>query len=260
MAFIRITLLDPLQFMLLSISFIPRTIFRILSTREISALTSWSAFQSTWFATFWSYYGPKMAETATPVVSPLLSLARGIVLDIGPGAGSWIHLYDPSTVTKIYGIEPNKGHHDALRQKIKSAGLEGTYEIIGAGAEDLRGLNLGIDEGTVDTVVTLAVLCSVPQPDRLIRDLYGYLKPGGKWIMYEHVRTHQTGFVSWYQAALDLVWGYIFNGCSITRATDEKIRRVGEWEDVKMAPPSHQREMYEYLTVPGMAGVLTKSS
>lgn len=121
-------------------------------------------------------------------------------------------------------------------------------------------MNLGIEEGTVDTVVTLAVLCSVPQPDQLIRDLYGHLKPGGKWIMYEPVRTPQAGFVAWYQGALDLVWGYFFNGCSITRATDEKIRRVGEWEDVKMGPPSGQREMYEYMIVPGMTGVLTKRS
>jgi len=120
-------------------------------------------------------------------------------------------------------------------------------------------MNLGIEEGTVDTVVTLAVLCSVLQPDQLIRDLCGYVKPGGKRIMYEHVRTRQAGFVAWYQGALDLVWGYFFNGCSIT-ATDEKIRWVGEWEDVKMGPLSGQREMYEYMIVPGMMGVLTKRS
>jgi hypothetical protein len=40
MASMLLTLLDPLSFMLLSLSFIPRTIFRVLSTRQLSALAS----------------------------------------------------------------------------------------------------------------------------------------------------------------------------------------------------------------------------
>jgi hypothetical protein len=39
----------------------------------------------------------------------------------------------------------------------------------------------------------------VPAPERLVRELYGYLKPGGVWIVYEHVKTKETGWIEWYQ-------------------------------------------------------------
>lgn len=133
----------------------------------------------------------------------------------GPGAGNWVHLYPnpnakanaklkesagsapggvtAAVVTKVYGVEPNLEHHASLRRKVKEAGLDGLYEIVGAGAEELGGLGLEIGKGTVDTVVTKQVLCSVPAPERLVRELYGYLKPGGVWIVYEHVKTKETG-------------------------------------------------------------------
>lgn len=150
--------------------------------------------------------GAQFAEGSAPVVKELLSGARGVVLDIGPGAGNWVHLYVNPTkggggVTKIYGVEPNLDQHASLRRKVREAGLEGVYEIVGAGAEELRGLGLGIGNGSVDTVVTKQVLCSVPGPERLVRELYEYLKPGGVWIMYEHVKTKERGWVDWYQGA-----------------------------------------------------------
>lgn len=33
----------------------------------------------------------------------------------------------------------------------------------------------------------------------MISSLYEYLKPGGQWIVYEHVVTHVGGFVALYQ-------------------------------------------------------------
>jgi hypothetical protein len=96
------------------------------------------------------------------------------VLDVGPGAGNWAHLYpNPNlkaekraragadagrggagAVTKIYGVEPNLEHHASLRRKVREAGLEGVYEIVGAGAEELGELRLGIGKESVDTLVT----------------------------------------------------------------------------------------------------------
>jgi hypothetical protein len=31
-------------------------------------------------------------------------------------------------------------------------------------------------------------LCSIPEPRRNMAQLYGYLKPGGRWYVYEHVK------------------------------------------------------------------------
>jgi len=132
-----------------------------------------------------------------------------VVLDIGPGNGEWLACFDKEKIERIYGIEPNVDCHGALREKIVAAGLEELYIIVPVGVEELgdwiqmegKG-NLG--KGSVDSVVTVFCLCSVPQPKRMIVDLYGYLKEGGNWIVYEHVKAKEKGFVAWYQGELSL--------------------------------------------------------
>lgn len=47
----------------------------------------------------------------------------------------------------------------------------------------------GIEPGTMDTVTSVKVLCSVPRPAALVKDLYRLLKPGGQMIVYEHVKS-----------------------------------------------------------------------
>jgi hypothetical protein len=42
-----------------------------------------------------------------------------------------------------------------------------------------------------------------------VRELYGYLKPGGVWIMYEHIKTKEMGWVEWYQG----VWKHFHFEC-----------------------------------------------
>jgi SAM-dependent methyltransferase len=214
---------EPWHLMLETLTFIPQTLMAGVGHGHLSVLTHWHAFQDAWFANVWAVLGPRFAEGGAPLVSELLSRAHGVVLDIGPGAGNWVHLYPNANakairkdgagaggsaaasttttpaVAKIYGIEPNLHHHASLRRKVKEAGLDGVYEVVGAGAEELGRLGLGIGKGTVDTVVTTQVMCSVPGPERLVTELYGYLKPGGVWIVYEHVKTKETGWVEWYQ-------------------------------------------------------------
>ncbi len=41
---------------------------------------------------------------------------------------------------------------------------------------------------SVDCVVTIMCLCSIPEPRHNMAQLYGYLKPGGRWYVYEHVK------------------------------------------------------------------------
>ena len=36
--------------------------------------------------------------------------------------------------------------------------------------------------------MSVQVLCSVPEPREMVKRLYGLLKPGGRMIVYEHVR------------------------------------------------------------------------
>jgi hypothetical protein len=43
-----------------------------------------------------------MKEGSAPRVAPVIGLAKGVVLDIGPGSGEWIGLFDKEKVTKVF--------------------------------------------------------------------------------------------------------------------------------------------------------------
>lgn len=126
-------------------------------------------------------------QTAVPA---LVSEACGIVLELGPGIGSQLPRYDTSKITKIYGVEPNVDLHKSLRENIKTSGLIDVYEIIPCGVEDVVELKKhGIVLGNIDTILSVQVLCSVPDPNEMLRRLYALLRPGGQLIVYEHVKS-----------------------------------------------------------------------
>ncbi|KAN0108741.1 S-adenosyl-L-methionine-dependent methyltransferase [Hyaloscypha variabilis] len=199
-----IHLFHPWYFLLYSTFWLPGTIWYLINTMQLRTLFTPRRLQSAWFARFWGRIGSNIRENATPRVQPLIVQAHGVVLDIGPGNGEWLSCFDKEKIERIYGVEPNVECHGRLREKIAATGLQDIYVIVPVGVEDLEQWakkegkgNLG--KGSVDSVVTVFCLCSVPQPKRMIKDLYGYLKEGGNWIVYEHVIQKENRFLVWYQ-------------------------------------------------------------
>jgi SAM-dependent methyltransferase len=213
-----------LVFMAISLSFLPPTVWSLLLARDFGTLLSWSRLRAAWFGRFWAHVAPGVREIAEPAVVPLLQgrvsrgrilppphkenssdkgdkdadeaqsynlPASGTLLEIGPGSGMWTSLFTPSNlpqVRKIYGVEPNAGVHSLLRSQIATAGLDdGTYEIVPLGIEDLAASGR-VPLESVDCIVTIMCLCSIPDPQHNMAQLYGYLKPGGRWYVYEHVK------------------------------------------------------------------------
>ena len=157
--------------------------------------------------------GPRIAAllegrvTAAQVVDKVVSEPiGGVVLDIGPGLGYWVDLYARTNVliqndgkvvknrekrrgiTTVYGIEPNTQSYPGLRQSVLAAGLEGIYKILPVGIENIA-KETAVEKGNVDAIVSLLCLCSIPEPEKNIKELYSYLKPGGRWYVYEHVKS-----------------------------------------------------------------------
>lgn len=73
-------LVHPVMFMALSGYCGIRTLFRLLFQFQFRTLLSISAFKETWFASFWSVYGPGIPPEP---VEPMVKKAYGVVLDIG---------------------------------------------------------------------------------------------------------------------------------------------------------------------------------
>src|SRR6266702_1568484 len=109
----------------------------------------------------------------------IVPLARGKVLEIGVGPGVNFSHYDPGRVSKIYALEPNPGMiRLAVRERRRT---ELDVEFL-----DLPGERIPLDDGSVDTVVSTFTLCTIPGVVEAIRGIGRVLKPGGRFIFFEH--------------------------------------------------------------------------
>jgi SAM-dependent methyltransferase len=212
--------------------------------------------------------------------------ASGTVIEVGAGSGMWVGLFaEPSLrgrgsenedgsdstpllrqrkgeeqkggVTKVYGVEPNPDMHPLLRESIANAGLDdGTYEIVPVGIESLASEGR-VPRESVDCIVSILCLCSIPDPERNIRELYSYLKPGGRWYVMEHVRTfpEQGWAMGAYQAVVNVFWWLCLGGCELRRDTGRSLREAGPWSEVDLV----FREKDDWCSVcPHIFGTLTK--
>lgn len=109
-----------------------------------------------------------------------------------------------SGLTKIYGVEPNPQSADALRQRVREVGLGDVYEVVPVGIESLSDpaawTGTTIEPGSIDCIVSILCMCSIPDQEKNAKALYELLKPGGRWYVYEHVKAERGGIlISLYQ-------------------------------------------------------------
>ncbi|KAH8911697.1 hypothetical protein BR93DRAFT_921676 [Coniochaeta sp. PMI_546] len=146
--------------------------------------------------------------------------------------------------------------HPQLQASITKAGLDDVYEIVPVGIESLASSGK-VQKGSVDAIVSILCLCSIPDPEHNIKELYSYLKPGGRWYVFEHVKCsakHGLG-MRLYQVLVNLFWPHCLGGCQLGRDTEASLRRAGKWTSVDLV----FTEGDEWCTVcPHIFGTLTK--
>ncbi|KAG0138390.1 S-adenosyl-L-methionine-dependent methyltransferase [Tuber indicum] len=221
--------------------------------------TTTATFRNVWFTLFWHYSGPRFFAN-DPTISRIASQCRGKVLDIGPGTGDALRfLPHPPLITHIYGLEPNIHMHAQLQKAIDSAGLTEVYTILPFGAEDLNGLRGGgVEAGSVDTVLTIRVLCSLDKKllDRAVGGLFECLKPGGQWLVFEHVRNGKCSVSGLLQGFYQILWPRMLAGCNINRRTSEILLRAGQWDVNDLVD---LKEEEHWAIMPHICGRLVKS-
>jgi 2-polyprenyl-3-methyl-5-hydroxy-6-metoxy-1,4-benzoquinol methylase len=66
-------------------------------------------------------------------------------------------------------------------------GLQDNYKLLSCGVEDSDILRReGVTEGSMDTVLSIQVLCSVRDVKSVMREVWKLLKPGGRFVFWEH--------------------------------------------------------------------------
>ena len=111
----------------------------------------------------------------------LLAEAGGSVLEIGAGTGANLAHYDGRVESLVF-TEPEPA---MLRRLQKKAREEAPLaKILRAPAEDLP-----FEDDSFDTVVSTLVLCGVDDQARSLREIRRVLRPGGRFLFLEHVRS-----------------------------------------------------------------------
>jgi ubiquinone/menaquinone biosynthesis C-methylase UbiE len=147
----------------------------------------------------------------------VLAEASGRVLEIGAGTGSNLPFYG-SGVESLTMTEPDEPMLRRLERKVRAQTLEVT--ILRAPAEDLP-----FDDDTFDTVVSTLVLCGVDDQPRALRELRRVLRPGGRLLFIEHVRSDDRK-LSRRQDRINTV-NRLMVGCECNRPTLDSLQREG---------------------------------
>jgi ubiquinone/menaquinone biosynthesis C-methylase UbiE len=111
----------------------------------------------------------------------LLAGAAGQVLEIGAGTGANLPCYGPKTESLTV-TEPLVPMVRRLERRVRDDGA--AAKVLRAAAEDLP-----FDDEAFDVAVSTLVLCGVDDQPRALRELRRVLRPGGRLLFLEHVRS-----------------------------------------------------------------------
>jgi ubiquinone/menaquinone biosynthesis C-methylase UbiE len=125
----------------------------------------------------------------------LLARAQGRTLEIGAGTGVNLELY-PDSVTELVLTEPDSHMRRQLEKKIAVLGRRA--EVVDAGGE-----HLPLPDASIDTAVATLVFCTIPEPEAALAEIVRVLRPGGRLLFLEHVRSNDPKAARWQDELVD---------------------------------------------------------
>jgi ubiquinone/menaquinone biosynthesis C-methylase UbiE len=147
----------------------------------------------------------------------LLADLDGDVLEIGAGTGLNVDHY-PATVRRLVLTEPDKHMRIQLEERVHEVQAAGEapseVEVVDATAS-----RLPYPEASFDAVVSTLVLCSVPDQSAALTEVERVLKPGGRFVVIEHVAAVDKPKRLKWQRRVEPLWKRVAGNCHLTRTT-----------------------------------------
>ena len=146
----------------------------------------------------------------------LVQQATGKTLEVGVGTGKNLQYY--SKDVDLTAIDFSKNMLDKARAKYNG-------DLLKLNFLEMDVQNMDFEDNSFDTVLTSCVFCSVPDPVKGLQEIKRVMKPGGQFIMLEHVRSSNRVLGLF----MDLFNFIPLNivGNNINRRTAENLKKAG---------------------------------
>lgn len=132
------------------------------------------------FARLWTVMSAHETDAIRRLRRENLAGLSGRVLEVGAGTGTNFEFY-PGAVTEVVAVEPERRLAETAQRAAAAAPVpvivstDTVEQYIASGTQPF------------DAVVCSLVLCSVDEPDNVVRQLYSLLKRGGELRYLEHI-------------------------------------------------------------------------
>jgi len=142
----------------------------------------------------------------------------GEVLEVGFGSGLNMPYYPPD-VKRVRAVEPSAVARKLAAERLAASTIP--VEYIGGDAQALP-----LADASVDHVVSVLTLCTIPAAGRALTEIRRVLRPGGAFHFMEHGLSPQEPVARW-QHRLTPVQRRVFGGCHIDRPIDRLVTDAG---------------------------------
>jgi ubiquinone/menaquinone biosynthesis C-methylase UbiE len=142
----------------------------------------------------------------------------GTIVEIGFGSGLNVPVY-PAEVTHVFAVEPAL----VARQRAEGRVAASHVEVVHVG---LDGQSLPLDDESCDGALSTFTLCTIPDVEAALSELFRVLRPGGRFHLLEHGLSPDPKVATW-QHRIEPAQKRLADGCHLTRSPLDLVAAAG---------------------------------
>ena len=182
----------------------------------------------------WSLSDPNLAIHRREILADV----KEEVLEIGFGTGLNLSCY-PEHIKRIVTVDVNPRIDKLAQKRIQSSNITVDCRI-------LNGESLPMADNTFDSVVSTFTLCSIPNVEQAMAEVYRVIKPGGKFFFVEHGLSNEPKVRVW-QNRLTPIQKAIVGGCHLNRNIKQIVENQFKTVSLKELYADNSPKITAYL-------------